>query len=181
MARHFTVASGDSVYDGCWGRAMTALPAVLDDPVLLTIDEARSAVVRSSLRCLTDAACNPVGRVAMLWGLPAGPTWTTSDARLAGMQRQVLDAVAACGHDWVIAYELEGILSATGLDEGEFWGADALTAVAEVESGFDGAEGDDVWDGDAVSATSTAEGGDPSTGDATAALAWRTRRRAMRA
>jgi hypothetical protein len=160
---------------------MTALPAVLDDPVLLTIDEARSAVVRSSLRCLTDAACNPVGRVAMLWGLPAGPTWTTSDARLAGMQRQVLDAVAACGHDWVIPYELEGILSATGLDEGEFWGPDALAALANVGRSFDGDEADVACDGDAAWATSTAAGGDPPAADTAAAFAWRTRRRARRA
>jgi hypothetical protein len=109
---------------------MSALPAaVLDD--LLTVDEARTAVVRSSLRCLTNATCNPIGMVAMLWGLPAGPTWSRTDAILASAQRRVLDSVAGCGHDWIIAAELEGILSATGLDEGQFSGAEALIAALE--------------------------------------------------
>lgn len=168
--RHLTVA----VRHGRGGsRAVSALPAaVLDDPVLLTIDEARTAVVRSSLHCLTNATCNPVGLVAMLWGLPAGPTWSRSDAALAARQGQVLAAVAACGHEWVIPYELEGIFSATGLDEGDFLGAGALIdALAKVDGDFD----------DALMASSTATASDSSAATAADALAWRTRRLASRA
>jgi hypothetical protein len=158
---------------GGGGRSMSALPAaVFDDPVLLTVDEARTALVRSSLHCLTNATCNPVGLVAMLWGLPAGPTWSRQDAALAARQGQVLHAVAVCGHEWVIPYELEGIFSATGLDEGDFFGAGALVdALAEVDGDFD----------DALMALSTATASDSSAATAADALAWRTRRLVSRA
>ena len=95
---------------------------------LLTVDEARTAVVRSAARCLQRAECPPDGRIAMLWALPGGPGWTAEDEQLAAGHRVILENVAAVGRADVIAPELLGIQSATGLDKGVFCGLETILA-----------------------------------------------------
>jgi hypothetical protein len=95
-----------------------------------------------------------VGRGA---GRPSGP----GPRRGGGVRARVGDP-----------YELEGIFSATGLDEGDFFGAGALVdALAEADGDID----------DALMALSIAAASDSSAATAADALAWRTRRQASRA
>ena len=95
---------------------------------LLTVDEARTAVVRSAARCLQRAECPVDRKIAMLWALPGGPGWTAEDEQLAVAHRVVLENVVAVGRADVYAPELLGIQSATGLDKGEFCGLETVLA-----------------------------------------------------
>jgi hypothetical protein len=103
---------------------------VLPVPVpLLTLDEARSAVVRSAARCVAESRCAPSGLQRMLWG-QAGE-WSTADRALAAHHRQVLEEVARAGHGWIVAAQVEGIISAT---EGA-GGAEAVVSLARLATG----------------------------------------------
>jgi hypothetical protein len=93
---------------------------------LLTLDEARAAVVRSAARCVAESRCAPSGLERMLWG--QGGDWSTTDRALAADHRQVLDEVARAGHGWIVAEQVEGIISAT---QGA-GGAEAVVSLARV-------------------------------------------------
>jgi hypothetical protein len=96
--------------------------------VLLTEDEGRSEVVRSAVVALGRASCSPDGRLAILWGVPGGSGWSTNDELLAREHRQRLEWVNEAGHGAVIAEELLGVMTATGLDTGEFHDLDLVAA-----------------------------------------------------
>ncbi len=95
--------------------------------VLMTADEARRTLGHSVLCCIKGASCGPWDLWTVLNGLPV-PGLQLPDRSLAMAHKRVLAAVNAAGHGYVIDDELEGIGSATGLDEGELRD---ITAVAE--------------------------------------------------
>lgn len=96
--------------------------------VRLTLDEARLSVVRSAVDCLRRARCGPRGLLAMLRGLPGGEGWDSDDELLAVEHRRVLEKVLGAGHGWVIEEQLEGIVSATGVDEGFLRNVDSVAS-----------------------------------------------------
>ena len=99
---------------------------------LMTLDEARMRLGRSALACLRSASCGPQELWAMLRGLPVRGL-TLPDHRLASAHRRVLDDIEAAGHGDVIDDELEGLASATGLDEGELRDISAIVETFECE------------------------------------------------
>lgn len=100
--------------------------------VLMTPDEARMQLGRSALACLQSASCGPHELWAMLRGLPVRGV-TLPDHRLAFAHKRVLDDIEAAGYGDVIDDELEGLASATGLDEGELRDISAIAATFECE------------------------------------------------
>src|SRR4051794_4515312 len=86
-------------------------------PAVLTLDEARAAVVRSAIACLEAARCNRDGQLAMLRGEPTHPSWGPSDQRVAARHRRLVSDVRSGEHGWVVDDELEGVIAATGLDD----------------------------------------------------------------
>jgi hypothetical protein len=92
--------------------------------LLLTVDEARSALTASARRLLTGADTDDVFHLAaMLWG--AGDITdhlNPRDRRLAERHRRTLDRLIAAGYTGEIVDELDGISSAVGLDDGHFVG-----------------------------------------------------------
>jgi hypothetical protein len=98
--------------------------------MLLTVDEARTEILRSAVACLLQAPCGPEALLAILHATaePADPT----SARLAGEHAGVLAAVRAAGHGWVIEDQLGGICEAAGLADGEVRNVDALALLAGV-------------------------------------------------
>ena len=105
---------------------------------LLTVDEARVEICRSALTCLRHAQCAPGGLFLMLSGALTGPGWNRADHVLSNHHRQVLLAIEASGHGWIIEDEIAGIASSTGLDEGRLDSLDAIAqSVADADSEFD--------------------------------------------
>jgi len=99
----------------------------------MTLDEARRFVGQSAVRCLRAAHAHPPELVAMFWATPA-VSLDDHDARLAAEHRGVLNSVGAAGYDGVIADELDGIASATGLYEGAVTNLELIAqAVADRE------------------------------------------------
>jgi hypothetical protein len=85
-------------------------------PVLLTLDEARSAVASSSLRLLRLADAPPEVLARMIWGsLEATECPGSRNRRLFACHRRVLRLVERAGHGDVIDDELDGVCSAAGL------------------------------------------------------------------
>ena len=99
---------------------------------LLTVDEARLALCRSALTCLRHAQCGPCGLLLMLSGALTGPGWIRADQVLSNRHRQILTAIEASGHGWIIDDEIAGIASSTGLDEGRL---DSLESIAQSVAG----------------------------------------------
>jgi hypothetical protein len=93
----------------------------------MTPDEARWALGQSVVCCLEGAGCEAQDLWTFLHGLPV-PGLQFRDRSLALAHKRVLATINAAGHGYVIGDELEGIGSATGLDEGE---RRDITAVAE--------------------------------------------------
>jgi len=102
--------------------------------VLMTTDEARCALGRSVLRCIEGADCGPPDLWTLLQGIPV-PGLQFRDRSLAAAHNGVLAAIKAAGHGYVIEDELEGIGSATGLDEGELRDISAIVATFAGEPG----------------------------------------------
>lgn len=94
----------------------------------LTLDEARLSVIRTALVCLQRARCGPHSLLTMVRGGPGGDDCSSDDERLALHHRRVLHAVIAAGHGWVVDEQLDAIISATGLDEGDVHNIDAIAA-----------------------------------------------------
>ena len=85
-------------------------------PELLSVDEARREFVSSTLALLSGSSYSLVGLRHALAG--EAPT-----EELSGVERalffghcRVIDAVQASGHGWIVAEQLDGIVSAVGLD-----------------------------------------------------------------
>jgi hypothetical protein len=93
--------------------------------VLMTADEARWALGRSAVACIKGARCPPADLWVLLQGLPV-PGLLFRDRSLAANHNRVLGEINASGHGYLIDDELEGIGSATGLDEGELRDITAL-------------------------------------------------------
>jgi hypothetical protein len=106
---------------------------------LLTLDEARAALTASAARCLSGAKCDPATLVAMLWGLAVGRT--PEDHTLSEEHKFVLESICDAGHGWILAEELSGIISATGLCEGERTNVDCIAAQVPQQTS-DGGAGD---------------------------------------
>jgi hypothetical protein len=105
---------------------------------LLTVDEARLALCRSALECLRHAQCGPCGLLPMLSGALTGPGWIRVDQVLSNRHRQLLMAIEASGHGWIIDDEIAGIASSTGLDEGRLDSLDSIAqSVADADSELD--------------------------------------------
>lgn len=87
---------------------------------LLTLDEARRAVVVSAGSLVFLAECSNSHRLEqLLWGGDGGLDDLSEDDRaLAHAHYRVLKAVEDQGYGWAAAEELEGICSAVGLAEG---------------------------------------------------------------
>ncbi len=86
---------------------------------MLTLDEARRAVVISAGNLLRWAECPDTHRLEqLLWGSDGLDDLSEVDLALAHDHHQVLEAVEAQGYGWAAAEELEGICSAAGLAEG---------------------------------------------------------------
>ncbi|MBJ7610581.1 MAG: hypothetical protein JF887_14330 [Candidatus Dormibacteraeota bacterium] len=99
--------------------------------VFYTIDEARHAVIRSAAICLRGTAGRPPRLVAaILTGATSRSRWNNSDRSIAVRHRLNLDQVTAAGFGWVIDEELQGILSATGLDTYELHDIDLIIDMA---------------------------------------------------
>jgi hypothetical protein len=49
----------------------------------------------------------------------------------------VLEAVAVAGHGWVVEEQLDGIVSATGLDEGDLRNVDVVASQLPSEDGYE--------------------------------------------
>jgi hypothetical protein len=94
--------------------------------VLMTADEARRELGRSAVACIKDSGCAPGELWALLHGVPVQGL-EFRDRSLAAAHNRVLAAIEAAGHGYLIAEELEGIGSATGLDEGELRDITAVT------------------------------------------------------
>lgn len=92
--------------------------------LLLTVDEARSALIASAERLLTGADTDDVFHLAaMLWGAGDIPNQLNPhDRRYAERHRRTLDWLIAAGYQGEIVDELDGISSAVGLDDGDFVG-----------------------------------------------------------
>ena len=116
----------------------------------MTVDEARAILLRSAVECLEHATCDAGGLRSMLEARRAvrpppdrtsggahdgtqARTWTATDDELATRHREVLRLVAEAGHEWLIADETAGIVSATGLDDGELRNVDAIAAQLATE------------------------------------------------
>jgi hypothetical protein len=99
--------------------------------VLMTAEEARLAVVRSARRCLTEATGAPIVILAMLWGLPAGQDWSSDDVDLAAAHQRALAEISRAGHEEIIADELAGISSATGLADGRLSNVDVICQIVD--------------------------------------------------
>ena len=97
--------------------------------VFMTADEARRALGRSAIACIKGADCGPQDLWTLLRGIPV-PGLQFRDRSLVAAHNRVLAAIKAAGHGYVIDDELEGIGSATGLDEGE------LRDISAVEETF---------------------------------------------
>lgn len=93
--------------------------------MLMTADEARWELGRSAIACIKGARCEPRDLWALLHGLHVSGL-RFRDRSLAVAHKRVLAAIKAAGHGYVIADELEGIGSATGLCEGELRDITAL-------------------------------------------------------
>lgn len=105
---------------------------------LLTVDEARLALCRSALTCLRNAQCGPSGLLPMLVGALTGPGWTRADQVLSYRHREILMAIEASGHGWIVHDEIAGVASSTGLDEGRLDSIDSIVqSVAEADSDLD--------------------------------------------
>src|SRR5690242_17172004 len=104
---------------------------------MLTIDEARDEVVRSAVRCLRYGSCPPEGLLAMVWALPGGARWSSADHELVADHRRVFEQVCAAGHGWVITEEIEGIIAATGLGDGEVHDVDVFLAELDADDEAD--------------------------------------------
>jgi hypothetical protein len=84
---------------------------------LLTLDEARRAVVTSGRRLLRRCDTGDQFTVAvMLWGAGGLEGLSARDRALADRHRRVLDDVIALGYGAEAADELAGIASAAGFD-----------------------------------------------------------------
>jgi hypothetical protein len=95
--------------------------------VLMTADDARWALGRSAIACIKGLSCGYKELWAVLHGAPVQGL-EFRDRSLARAHTRVLAAINAAGHGYLIEDELEGIGSATGLDEGELRD---ITAVEE--------------------------------------------------
>ena len=101
---------------------------------LLTVDEARAAVVASAARLLRLAECSPATLELMLFGVDAGDDRGVNDHLLALEHHRVLEVVRSSGHGWIIEDELEGVASAAALAEGERrWEVVAACVSAEAQ------------------------------------------------
>jgi hypothetical protein len=109
---------------------------------LLTVDEARLALCRSALASLRHAQCGPGGLLLMLSGAPSGPGWSRADQILSNRHREILMAIEASGHGWIIDDEIAGIASSIGLDEGR---VDSLDSIAQTVADAD-SESEDFSD-----------------------------------
>jgi hypothetical protein len=88
---------------------------------LKTIDEATEAVVSTACQIVEQAhAASPFDISAMLWGAGNYAALDSHDRALARRHRRQLDDVIALGYGYLIVDQLDGIASATGLDEGRF-------------------------------------------------------------
>jgi hypothetical protein len=96
--------------------------------VLFTRDEARQHVARSALACITRARANGADLVALVRGEDVPGSMSLADRQLAADHGAALAEVRASGHGWVIAEELEGIVSATGIARGRADNLDLLAA-----------------------------------------------------
>ncbi len=86
---------------------------------LLTLDEARRAVVVSVGNLLHLAECRDTHRLEqLLWGVGGLDGLSEDDRALAYAHHRVLKAIEDQGYGWAAAEELEGICSAAGLAEG---------------------------------------------------------------
>ena len=101
--------------------------------ILLSLDEARAAVVASSARLLRWAEGPPASLERMLWGLDPGAQAGVGDHLLAIEHAAVLEAVRAAGHDWVVPEQLEGIVAAAGLAQGQRRWAEVAACVSDLE------------------------------------------------
>ena len=99
-------------------------------PRLLTVDEARAALVDSAARCLSGATGTPTTLLAMLWGLDVGPGPTAQTRKLAAAHRATLDAVTKAGHGWIIVEELQGVIDATRVADGPPVNVDVIASQA---------------------------------------------------
>ncbi len=100
--------------------------------VLMTADEARRALGLSAVACIKSSGCAPGELWALLHGVPVQGL-EFRDRSLAAAHNRVLAAIKAAGHGYLIAEELEGIGSATGLDEGELRDITAIEETFAVE------------------------------------------------
>ena len=109
-------------------RGGTLGPAIGRPAVLMTCDEARWRLGRSAVVCLREAVCAPHLLCAMLWGVRIDGL-DRRDLELARAHKQTLEAVEAAGHGSIIGEELEGICSATGIDEDRLENVDLIAQV----------------------------------------------------
>lgn len=84
---------------------------------LWTVDEAREAVVASATALLDQASCETAEMCFLLWGAGAVEGLVDDDRELGMRHRAVLDDMIELGYESEAVDELEGISSATGLDD----------------------------------------------------------------
>ena len=118
------------------GRSVTAVMerSQRHTPILLTVDEARIAFIQSALLCLRGAHCSPRQLSAVLRG-DLNRRLRKADADLARKHRQCLDKLERAGFGWVLGEELEGLISALGLDEGRCINLDVIEAQLPQDTG----------------------------------------------
>jgi hypothetical protein len=91
---------------------------------LWTIDEAREALVASSTMLVEQASCDANQLCLLLWGAGSIDGLAAGDRVLGMRHRAVLDNIIELGYGSEAVDEIEGVLSAAGLDEAEEDGVD---------------------------------------------------------
>lgn len=87
---------------------------------LRTVDEARAEVCESALRFAELRELSPRQVRTLLFGRRASPPLSKIDALVARSHRKLLRELSDLGYESEVTAELEGIVSAVGLDEGRF-------------------------------------------------------------
>jgi hypothetical protein len=85
--------------------------------ILLTVDEARYEFATSALKLIKEWRGETREIRRALTGGCTGGDRTAHDVFLILDHRRVIDAISFSGHGWVMDEEVEGIVSAIGLDD----------------------------------------------------------------
>jgi hypothetical protein len=89
----------------------------LHSSVLLTVDEARYEFFTSALKLIREWGGEAKELRRALTGSCASGERSAHDVFLLLNHRRVIDAISSSGHGWVVDEEVEGIVSAIGLDD----------------------------------------------------------------